>query len=156
MAENLHARGIDITLVEASEQVMAPLDIEMASIIHEHLIDKNVELILKDGVAGFENNGKKIILSSGKEIVTDMIILSIGVKPETTIAKEANLNLNERGAIIVDKFMKTSDPSIYALGDAVEVMDFVNKKPTMIPLAWPANRQGRIVADNICGKKCRI
>ena len=152
MAENLHARGIDITLVEASEQVMAPLDIEMASIIHEHLIDKNVELILKDGVAGFENKGKKIILSSGKEIVTDMIILSIGVKPETTIAKEANLNLNERGAIVVDKFMKTSDPSIYALGDAVEVMDFVNKKPTMIPLAWPANRQGRIVADNICGK----
>ena len=81
-----------------------------------------------------------------------MIILSIGVKPETTIAKEANLNLNERGAIVVDKFMKTSDPNIYALGDAVEIMDFVNKKPTMIPLAWPANRQGRIVADNICGK----
>ncbi|GEA30578.1 CoA-disulfide reductase [Clostridium diolis] len=152
MAENLHARGIDITLVEAGEQVMAPLDIEMASIIHEHLIDKNVELILKDGVSAFESKGKKIILSSGKEITTDMIILSIGVKPETTIAREANLNLNERGAIVVDKFMKTSDPSIYALGDAVEVMDFVNKKPTMIPLAWPANRQGRIVADNICGK----
>ncbi|MVX62136.1 CoA-disulfide reductase [Clostridium chromiireducens] len=152
MAENLHARGINITLVEAGDQVMAPLDIEMASIIHEHLIDKNVELILKDGVAAFENKGKKIILSSGKEITTDMIILSIGVKPETTIAREANLKLNERGAIVVDKFMKTSDPSIYALGDAVEVMDFVNKKQTMIPLAWPANRQGRIVADNICGK----
>ena len=152
MAENLHVRGIDITIIEASSQVMAPLDIEMASIIHEHLIDKNVELILNDGVTGFENKGKKIILSSGKEIVTDMIILSIGVKPETTIAREANLNLNERGAIVVDKFMKTSDPNIFALGDAVEVMDFVNKKPTMIPLAWPANRQGRIVADNICGK----
>lgn len=152
MAENLHARGIEITLVEASEQVMVPLDIEMASIIHEHLIDKNVELILKDGVKGFEDKGKKIILKSGKEIVTDMIILSIGVRPETTIAKKANLKLNERGAIVVDKFMKTSDPSIYALGDAVEVMDFVNKKQTMIPLAWPANRQGRIVADNICGK----
>ena len=95
MAENLHARGINITLVEASEQVMAPLDIEMASIIHEHLIDKNVELILKDGVLRFENKGKKIILSSGKEITTDMIILSIGVKPETTIAKEAKLNLNQ-------------------------------------------------------------
>ncbi|OPJ59136.1 CoA-disulfide reductase [Clostridium chromiireducens] len=152
MAENLHARGINITLVEAGDQVMAPLDMEMASIIHEHLIDKNVELILKDGVAAFENKGKKIILSSGKEITTDMIILSIGVKPETTIAREANLKLNERGAIVVDKFMKTSDPTIYALGDAVEVMDFVNKKQTMIPLAWPANRQGRIVADNICGK----
>lgn len=152
MAENLHARGVDITLIEASSQVMAPLDIEMASIIHEHLIDKGVELILNDGVNGFENKGKKIRLSSGKEILTDMIILSIGVKPETTIVKEANLKLNERGAIIVDKFMKTSDSNIFALGDAVEVMDYVNKKPTMIPLAWPANRQGRIVADNICGK----
>lgn len=152
MAENLHNRGINITLIEASDQVMAPLDIEMASIIHDHLIDKNVELILKDGVSSFDNKGKKIILSSGRKIDTDMIILSIGVKPETTIAKDADIKLNERGAIIVDKYMKTSDPSIYALGDAVEIMDFVNKKPTMIPLAWPANRQGRIVADNICGK----
>ena len=152
MVENLHARGINITLVESSNQVMAPLDIEMASILHEHLIDKNVELILEDGVATFERNGRKIILSSGKEICTDMIILSIGVRPETTIARQANLKLNERGSIVVDKFMKTSDPSIYALGDAVEVIDFVNKKPSMIPLAWPANRQGRIVADNICGK----
>ncbi|NMS88847.1 CoA-disulfide reductase [Clostridioides difficile] len=152
MAENLHDRGIKITLVEASEQVMAPLDIEMASIIHEHLIDKGVELILSDGVNSFDNNGKKVILSSGKEIETDMIILSIGVKPETTIAKEARIKLNERGAIVVNKHMKTSDDSIYALGDAVEVTDFVNKKPTMIPLAWPANRQGRLVADNICGR----
>jgi CoA-disulfide reductase len=152
MAENLHARGIKVTLVEAGNQVMATLDIEMASIIHEHLIDKGIELILNDGVEGFENKGSKVILKSGKQILTDMIILSIGVRPETRIAKEAGLTLNERGAIIVDKFMKTSDPNIYALGDAVEVMDFVNKKPTMIPLAWPANRQGRIVADNICGK----
>jgi CoA-disulfide reductase len=152
MAENLHARGIDITLVEASDQVMAPLDIEMVSIIHDHLIDKNVELILQDGVKSFKNNGKVVVLSSGREIQTDMIILSIGVKPETTIAKDAGFKLNERGAIVVDKYMKTSDESIFALGDAVEIMDFVNKKPTMIPLAWPANRQGRIVADNICGK----
>ncbi|NOW03450.1 CoA-disulfide reductase [Clostridium beijerinckii] len=152
MVENLHARGIDVTLIEASDQVMAPLDIEMASILHEHLIDKNVELILKNGVSEFRDNGKKNILDSGKEIKTDMIILSIGVRPETAIARQADLKLNERGAIIVDKFMKTSDSSIYALGDAVEVIDFVNKKPTMISLAWPANRQGRIVADNICGK----
>ncbi|OOM13786.1 CoA-disulfide reductase [Clostridium saccharobutylicum] len=152
MAENLHERGINITLVEASNQVMAPLDIEMVSIIHEHLIDKNIQLILNDGVKSFDNKGKKIILSSGKEIDTDMIILSIGVKPETAIAKDANIKINEKGAIVVDKNMKTSDPNIYALGDAVEIMDFVNKKPTMIPLAWPANRQGRIVADNICGK----
>jgi NADPH-dependent 2,4-dienoyl-CoA reductase/sulfur reductase-like enzyme/peroxiredoxin family protein/TusA-related sulfurtransferase/rhodanese-related sulfurtransferase len=153
MAENLHALGINITLVEAGSQVMAPLDFEMASIIHEHLIDKGVELLLNDGVKGFKDNGRKIVLNSGKEVSTDIVILSIGVKPETTIARDANLKLNERGAIIVDKFMKTSDPNIYALGDAVEIMDFVNEKPTMIPLAWPANRQGRIVADNICGKK---
>ncbi|WP_143316706.1 CoA-disulfide reductase [Clostridium sp. HBUAS56017] len=152
MAENLYERGIDVTLVEASEQVMAPLDIEMVSIIHEHLIDKNVELILKDGVKAFKNKGRKVVLNSGKEISADMIVLSIGVRPEITIAKEANLKLNDRGAIVIDKYMKTSDENIYALGDAVEVMDFVNKKPTMIPLAWPANRQGRIVADNICGR----
>lgn len=153
MLENLYDLGLNLTLVEASEQVMAPLDIEMASIIHEHIVDKGIQVILKDGVNSFENNGKKIVLASGKEINTDMIILSIGVKPETNIAKECGLKLNQRGAIVVDKHMKTSDNNIYALGDAVEIMDFVNKKPTMIPLAWPANRQGRIVADNICGKK---
>lgn len=153
MLENLYELGLDLTLVEASEQVMAPLDIEMASIIHEQLIDKGIEVILKDGVNSFENNGHKIILGSGKEINTDMIILSIGIRPETSIAKEAGIKLNQRGAIVVDKNMKTSDENIYALGDAVEVMDFVNKKPTMIPLAWPANRQGRIVADNICDIK---
>ncbi|UPA31052.1 CoA-disulfide reductase [Terrisporobacter glycolicus] len=153
MLENLYDLGLNLTLVEASEQVMAPLDIEMASIIHEHIVDKGIQVILKDGVSSFENNGKKIVLASGKEINTDMIILSIGVKPETNIAKECGLKLNQRGAIVVDKHMKTSDNNIYALGDAVEIMDFVNKKPTMIPLAWPANRQGRIVADNICGKK---
>lgn len=153
MLENLYDLGLNLTLVEASEQVMAPLDIEMASIIHEHIVDKGIQVILKDGVNSFENNGKKIVLASGKEINTDMIILSIGVKPETNTAKECGLKLNQRGAIVVDKYMKTSDNNIYALGDAVEIMDFVNKKPTMIPLAWPANRQGRIVADNICGKK---
>ncbi|MDU4861737.1 MAG: CoA-disulfide reductase [Terrisporobacter othiniensis] len=153
MLENLYDLGLNLTLVEASEQVMAPLDIEMVSIIHEHIVDKGIQVILKDGVNSFENNGKKIVLASGKEINTDMIILSIGVKPETNIAKECGLKLNQRGAIVVDKHMKTSDNNIYALGDAVEIMDFVNKKPTMIPLAWPANRQGRIVADNICGKK---
>ncbi|WP_434794103.1 Coenzyme A disulfide reductase [Terrisporobacter petrolearius] len=153
MLENLYDLGLNLTLVEASEQVMAPLDIEMASIIHEHIVDKGIQVILKDGVNSFENNGNKIVLASGKEINTDMIILSIGVKPETNIAKECGLKLNQRGAIVVDKHMKTSDNNIYALGDAVEIMDFVNKKPTMIPLAWPANRQGRIVADNICGKK---
>ncbi|WP_250673968.1 CoA-disulfide reductase [Paraclostridium ghonii] len=155
MAENLVERGIDVTLVEASSQVMAPLDEEMVSTIHEHLIDNGINLILDDGVKEFKNNGKVVALNSGKEIETDLIILSIGVRPETSIAKDAGLKLNERGAIVVDEYMKTSDEDIYALGDAVEILDFVNKKPTMIPLAWPANRQGRLVADNICGKNIK-
>ena len=152
MAENLRERGLDITLVEAGNQVMAPLDIEMAAIVHEVLIDKDVKLILNDGVKEFKDKGKRVVLSSGKEIETDLIILSIGVRPETSIVKEAGIELNERGGVIVDKHMKTSVDNIYALGDAVEIIDFVNKKPAMIPLAWPANRQGRIVADNICGR----
>lgn len=155
MAENLIERGIDVTIVEASSQVMAPLDIEMVSTIHEHLIDNGINLILDDGVNEFKNNGKIVVLNSGKEIETDLIILSIGVSPETSIAKDAGLKVNERGAIVVDEYMKTSDENIYALGDAVEILDFVNKKPTMIPLAWPANRQGRLVADNICGKNIK-
>lgn len=155
MAENLVERGIDVTLVEASSQVMAPLDVEMVSTIHEHLIDHGINLILDDGVKEFKNNGKIVALNSCKEIETDLIILSIGVRPETSIAKDAGLKLNERGAIVVDEYMKTSDENIYALGDAVEILDFVNKKPTMIPLAWPANRQGRLVADNICGKNIK-
>lgn len=153
MLENLYDLGLKLTLVEASDQVMSPLDMEMASIIHEHIVDKGIQIILRDGVNSFEDEGKKIVLDSGREITTDMIILSIGVKPETTIAKEAGLELNQRGAIVVDKYMKTSDENIYALGDAVEIIDFVSKKPTMIPLAWPANRQGRIVANNICNIK---
>lgn len=155
MLENLHDRGIKLTLVEASNQVMAPLDREMASMVHEHLIEKGVTLLLNDGVGAFDEKGKKVILKSGRSIETDMIILSIGVKPESEIAKAAGLKINARGAIVVDAYMKTSDASIYALGDAIEVMDFVTKEQTMIPLAWPANRQGRLVADNICGRSVK-
>lgn len=153
MAENLQERGISVTIVDMADQVMAPLDYEMAAIVHEHLIQNGVNLIFKDGVKSFENNGKKVVLNSGKEIATDMIILSIGVAPESKIAIDAGLKVNNRKAIIVNKEMKTSDESIYALGDAVEIIDYINGNPTMIPLAWPANRQGHIVADNICGKK---
>lgn len=155
MAENLQERGVTVTIVEMTDQVMAPLDFEMACIVQDHLLDKKVDVILRDGVNAFQNKGKKIVLGSGREIDTDMIILSIGVQPETKIAQEAGLTLNTRKAIIVDDHMTTSDPNIYALGDAVEVTDYVNGKPTMIPLAWPANRQGRIVADNISGKDTR-
>ncbi|MHC1748291.1 MAG: CoA-disulfide reductase [Cellulosilyticaceae bacterium] len=152
MMENMQELGVDVTLIEANEQVMAPLDYEMASILHEHILENNVKLILGDSVKSFDAHGKKVILQSGKIIDTDLIILAIGVTPETTIAKEAGLELTERGAIVVDEQMKTSDKAIYALGDAVAIKDYVSQQQVMIPLAWPANRQGRIVADNICGK----
>lgn len=152
MMENLHELGLEVTLVEASDQVMPPLDYEMASILHEHIIEQGVKLILKDRVKAFEENGKKVVLASGKAISTDLIILAIGVTPETSLAKEAGLEVNERGSILVDDHMKTSDEFIYALGDAVVIKDYVSGQKVMIPLAWPANRQGRIVADHICGK----
>ena len=152
MAENLSERGVEVTLVHSREQVMTPIDYEMASILHTHLIEKGVKLILNDKPLKFEESGRKVILRSGKEIETDMIVLSIGVTPESSIAKNAGLEVNEKGAIIVNSKMRTSDEDIYAVGDAVEVIDFVNKKPTMIPLAWPANRQGRLVADILSGK----
>lgn len=155
MAENLHELGIKVTIVEMLNQVMAPLDFEMAQVVHKHLVNQRVNLILEDGVKAFADEGKKIILSSGKEIDTDMIILSIGVAPESKIAVEAGLNVNARKAIIVDEHMRTSDENIYALGDAVEIIDYIAKVPTMIPLAWPANRQGRIVADNISGRNVK-
>lgn len=153
MAENLHERGMEVTVIEAADQVMAPLDYEMAAIIHKHLKDKGVHLILNDGVQSFENNGQEIITQSGQQIRADMIILSIGVRPESELAIHAKLNVGERGGIQVNEYLQTSDPHIYAIGDAIEVKDYINGKPTMIPLAWPANRQGRLVADNISGKK---
>ncbi len=155
MAENLWDRGIEVTLVEMANQIMAPIDFEMASILHNHVKEKGVNLILEDGVKSFENQGKKVILSSGKEIDTDMIIFSIGVRPENNLAKDADLILGERGGIKVNENLLTSDPNIYAIGDAVEITDYINGKPAMIPLAWPANRQGRIVADHINGKKVK-
>ncbi|CAH2212056.1 CoA-disulfide reductase [Tepidibacter aestuarii] len=155
MAENLHDRGVQVTLVEMSNQIMAPVDYEMASILHSHIKDKGVNLILEDGVKEFKNNGKQIVLSSGKTIDTDMIILSIGVRPESSLAKDAGLDIGERGTIKVDDTLRTSDKSIYAIGDAIEVKDYINKKPTMIPLAWPANRQGRLTADHIMGRNVK-
>lgn len=155
MAENLYERGLEVTIVEMSDQVMGPLDYEMAAIIHDHLQDKGINLILSDGVKSFENNGAKVITQNGVEIETDMILLSIGVRPENELAINAGLNVGERGGIQVNAFLETNDPHIFAIGDAIEVKDYLNKKPTMIPLAWPANRQGRLVADNIYEKKAK-
>lgn len=153
MAENLHDLNLQVSLVEMANQVMTPVDFDMAQGIHAHMREKNVNLILEDGVNYFEdyNDKTKVILNSGKTLNVDMVILSIGVKPNSTLAKDAGLKLNQRGGIIVDAYMKTSDPNIYALGDAVEIEHFMTKDQAMIPLAGPANKQGRIVANNICG-----
>ena len=151
MAENLWERGVEVTLVEMADQIMAPIDFEMASILHQHLREKGVNLVLEDGVKSFEKNGKLINLNSGEQIDTDLVILAIGVAPENKLAKEAGLELGLRGAIRVNERLQTADESIYAIGDAIEVKDYINGQATHIPLAWPANRQGRIVADHING-----
>ncbi|MBT2643560.1 CoA-disulfide reductase [Bacillus sp. ISL-41] len=151
MAENLWERGVEVTLVEMADQIMAPIDFEMASILHQHLREKGVNLVLEDGVKSFEKNGQIINLNSGKQIDTDLVILAIGVAPENKLAKEAGLELGLRGAIRVNERLQTADESIYAIGDAIEVKDYINGQATHIPLAWPANRQGRIVADHING-----
>ncbi|MEH6890920.1 CoA-disulfide reductase [Bacillus sp. JJ864] len=151
MAENLRERGLDVTLVEMSNQVMPPIDYEMAAYVHEHMTKHGVQLILEDGVEAFEEEGTVIRLKSGTKIHTDMIILSIGVQPESSLVKEAGLELGVRNTIKVNETLQTSDPSIYAIGDAIEVKDFVTETETMIPLAWPANRQGRLLADIIHG-----
>lgn len=152
MAENLAEKGLDVTIVEMADQVMAPLDIEMAGIVHEHLDEKGIRLLLNDGVESFHNHGQTITLASGKQLETDITILSIGVKPENELAKKANLDIGNNGGIVVNDYLQTSDPFIYAIGDAIEVKDFIHGKPTLVPLAGPANRQGRIVANNIYGR----
>lgn len=151
MAENLHDLGIQVDVVEMANQVMAPLDFSMAAIVHRQLTDKGVGLHLEDGVSRFEekDGGVTVHLRSGKQIATDMVLLSIGVRPETKLAKNAGLAIGERGGITVNDYMQTSDANIYALGDAVEVRHLVTGQPALIPLAGPANKQGRIVADNI-------
>lgn len=149
-AENLKHRGIFVTVVEALPQVMNLLDFELAAMVHQHLQQKGVELYLGDGVKSFsDENGKvKVSLASGKEINADFVLFSIGVKPETALADSCGLEKGTRG-IKVNDYMQTSDPDIYAVGDAVEVINPLTGKPVFIPLAGPANKQGRFAADNI-------
>lgn len=151
MVENLHDAGIDVSLVEKSNQVMAPIDFSMASIVHQHLQQKDVNLYLQEGAASFETVGTqiKVNLESGKELMADIVILSIGVRPDIKLAKDAQLELGSFGGIKANDYMQTSDKDIYALGDAVEVYNPIIGKHSLIPLAGPANKQGRIVADNI-------
>lgn len=156
MAENLHDSGLEVSIVEMADQVMAPVDYEMAQIVHNHIRSKDVNLVLEDGVKEFKSNNDgstTVVLQSGKEIISDIVLLSIGVKPNSFLAKESNLEMNQRGGIIVDEYLRTSDKNIYALGDAIEVIDFNTKDKIMVPLAGPANKQGRIVANNISGRE---
>ena len=153
MAENLRHAGLSVSIVEMLDQVMAPLDFEMAQLLHEHIRSQGVDLYLGDGVSSFHDDGNQVSieLKSGKTLTAELVILSIGVRANSNLAKECGLSLNARGGIVTDSHMKTEDSSIYAVGDAVEVEDFIFKDRTMIPLAGPANKQGRIAADNIAG-----
>jgi CoA-disulfide reductase len=152
MAENLREQGLEVSLVEQGKQMMGTIDPEMAAILHRHMEEHGVRLVLGQSVTGFEKQGRTIQLSDGSSLESDLTILAIGVQPESNLAQEAGLELGQRGAIRVNESMQTSDPSIYAVGDAVEVMEFVTKTPAVIPLAGPANRQARIAADHMCGR----
>ncbi|MFA6652041.1 MAG: FAD-dependent oxidoreductase, partial [Bacteroidales bacterium] len=154
MAENLHATGAQVAIVEMAEQVMAPIDFSMAGMVHQHLYQKNVALHLNQAVKGFVPlNGPdpaiRVELADGSKIVADIVILSIGVRPETSLAKKAGLKIGKAGGIYVNEFLQTSQPYIYAVGDAIEFPHPVSGEPWLNYLAGPANRQGRIVADNM-------
>ena len=148
MAENLAQAGLKVAIVELADHLIAPLDFDMAADVHRYIKSKGVYLHLNNGVKAI--SGNTVILQNG-EITADMIILSVGVRPETAIAKDCGIELNQRGSIVVNNKMQTNIPNIYAVGDAVEVEDFITKKPAFISLAGPANKQGRIAADNIAG-----
>lgn len=155
MAENLNHAGLKVHLVEGSNQVMGPIDFEMAQLLHENIIQNEVDLRLNNGVSAFEDIGNKVKvnLASGDSIETDLVILSIGVRANSKLAVDSGLEVNQRGGIIVDEYLQTSDKDIYAVGDVIEVNDFVMGGKTMIALAGPANKQARIVANNIFGDR---
>ncbi|MCL1791183.1 MAG: FAD-dependent oxidoreductase [Peptococcaceae bacterium] len=160
MAENLCEAGLDVTIVEMADQVIAPLDYDMACDLHLHMMQKGVKLMLSEVVQNVTAEERSLVLRLGSDrmnqgqrlLRTDMLITAVGVRPESSLAKDAGLDVNQRGGILVDQYMRTSDENIYAVGDAVEVADFVTGQKSLIPLAGPANKQGRIAADNICGR----
>ncbi len=152
-AENLRNLGINVTLVEAAEQLMNPFDGDMASFIHAEMRKNGINLMLNTMVEGFSetDHGIDVKIKNASAIHTDMVVMAIGVLPETTLAKEAGLELGIKGSIVVNHRMETSVPDIYAVGDAVQIRNFVTDTDTLLSLAGPANKQGRIAADNICG-----
>jgi len=153
MAENLRHRGLEVSLVEAAPHILAPFDSEMVAFAEKELEDNDVRLFLNDGVQSFreEEKGISVVLQSGREVHADLIILAIGVKPDTDFLKDSGIALGTRGHIVVDETMQTNRESVYAVGDAVEIKDYVLGSQGAIPLAGPANKQGRIAADRICG-----
>lgn len=158
LAENLHARGIEVTLVEMLNQVLAPLDYEMAAMVHQHLQFKQVRLALGDGIKAIEKGEggwMSVVLQSGRRVDAELVILSIGVRPECQLAQDAGLELGARNTIATNAHLQTSDPDIYAIGDAAQVTHIVTGQPTNVPLAGPASKQGRIVADHIAGRDVR-
>ncbi len=154
LAENLKHRGTDVIVIEMLEQVMPSFDREIAQYIHQELLLNGVNLVLGDGVEAFEKryDTNIAVTKSGRKIEADMIILAIGVKPDSTLAKDSGLDVGKKGHIIVDEHMMTRDPDIYAVGDAVQIKDFITGEPIAVPLAGPANKQGRIAAENIEGR----
>jgi NADPH-dependent 2,4-dienoyl-CoA reductase/sulfur reductase-like enzyme/rhodanese-related sulfurtransferase len=157
MAENLHKRGMLVAIVEMADQVLPVMDKEMTACIQQELHKHNVALWLNDAVANFQPSDSRLIvgLKSGMELSCDIAILAMGVRPEVELARQAKLEIGTTGGIRVNNELQTSNPDIYAIGDAIEVRDFVLNNPSLIPLAGPANKQGRMVADNICGKNRR-
>ncbi len=151
MAENLRHLGMDVTLVDLAEQVLTPFDPEMSAVIQNEITRNGVQLKLGVGLEGFTDEGKTVLLSNGEKLSSDLTILAIGVSPASKLAKDAGLQLGLKNTIVVDEQLKTSDPNIYAIGDVIQVNHLISNTPTYIPLAWPANRQGRLVADHIHG-----
>lgn len=147
-AENLKEAGLDVTIAELADHLIAPLDADMAADVHRYIKSKGIKLMLNNGIKAIKGN--TAVLNSG-EIPADMVLLSVGVRPETQLAKDCGIATNSRGCIITDTHMRTDIEGVYAVGDAVEVRDFVSGAPSFIPLAGPANKQGRIAADNIAG-----
>lgn len=158
MAENLKERGLEVTLVEAAPHILAPFDSEMSTYAEKELVEHGVGLLLGNGVESFEEKENKIIVKvqSGDEITADMVIMAVGVAPDTGFLKDSGIELGPKGHIVVNSNMQTNIEGIYAVGDAIEVIDFINGQRTAIPLAGPANKQGRIAADNICGINSRF
>jgi len=155
MAENLHDRGMFVTIIEMADQVMTPLDYEMAAAVHQHLKRKHVEFYLQDAVTSFERDGEMLVcnMKSGRVIKTDMVILSVGVRPENKLVKMAGLETGQSGGISVNEYLQTSDPNIYAVGDAIEFKSPISNVPRIAYLAGPTSKQGRIAANNIIRDK---